>query len=326
MASESGLSTGRLLPLIERKAARHGTSTPLDGLMLHRFSHPSEPLAFVQHPAYCVVVQGAKEAMVGCEVVRYTAGQSLIAGVDLPITSRIVEASPAEPYLAIGVALDFAVVLELIGDQPHPPPAEEVAPFGVRDFDPELADPLVRLLELLDRPQDIAVLAPLIRREIVWRLLKGPFSTLMRQLAWPEGHIARICRATQWIRENYSETLRIADLAERVNMSVPSFHRHFKKITTVSPLQFQKRVRLHLARGRLLASEAVGMVAYDVGYESLSQFNRDYRKLYGMAPTHDVAVLRQGLGTAPATSGLVLTQDPPVAAADGSRRARLAVG
>ena len=286
--SKNGLATRDLVPLVERAAARHGISTPVDGLMLHRFDRPTEPLPFIQHPAYCVVLQGAKEAMVGREVVRYTAGQSLIAGVDLPITSRIVEASPREPYLAIGVALDFGTVLELSADQPHPPSPEGIAPFGVRPFDAHVADPLVRLVELIDRPQDVAVLAPLIHREIIWRLLESPFSTLLRQLAWPDGHIARICRATQWIRDNYAGTLRVAELAERVNMSVPSFHRHFKKVTTVSPLQFQKRVRLHLARRRLLAAESVGLVAFDVGYESLSQFNRDYRKLYGLAPTQDV--------------------------------------
>ncbi|WP_226573956.1 AraC family transcriptional regulator [Acuticoccus sediminis] len=285
----------RLVPLTERQATRYGMHTHIDGLTLSCFTRASEPFVTVQHPVYSVVLQGEKEAMICDQLVRYTAGQSLIAGVDLPVTSRIVEATTATPYLAISVALDLSNVAELIGNQAHGPAAEAAAPFGVMDFDPALADPLARLLELLDRPADVPVLAPMINREIVWRLLHSPFAPLLQALAWPEGNIARIGRATQWIRENVSEPLRVAELAERVNMSVPSFHRHFKTVTTVSPLQFQKQMRLHIARKRLLAAESVAAVAYNVGYESLSQFNRDYRKFYGLAPTQDVATLRQEL-------------------------------
>lgn len=265
--------------------------------MISRFVHPSQPLATVQGPVYSVVAQGMKEAMIGNEVIRYAAGTSLIAGVDLPVTSRILEASHEEPYLSVSFELDYKIVLDLLGDQQYQPPAaSSVLPFEVRDFDSRLSDPLARLLELLDHPQDIAVLAPLISREIVWRLLQSPFAALLRQLTWPDGNIARIARATKWIRENFAETLRIAELADLVGMSVPSFHRHFKTVTTVSPLQFQKQVRLHVARRHLLTAKGVGSVAFDVGYDSLSQFNRDYRKLYGLPPTLDVAGLRhQGM-------------------------------
>lgn len=293
MLNENDLPARRLGPLIDRQAARYGLYTPIDGLMISRFVHPSQPLATVQRPVYSVVAQGVKEAMIGNEVIRYASGDSLIAGVDLPVTSRIVKASPEEPYLSVSFELDYKIVLDLLGDQPHQPStAQNILPFGVSDFDPRLSDPLARLLELLDHPQDIPVLAPLISREIIWRLLQSPFATLLRQLTWPEGNIARIARATTWIRENFAEPLRIAELAELVNMSVPSFHRHFKIITTVSPLQFQKQVRLHIARRHLLASKGVGLVAFDVGYDSLSQFNRDYRKLYGLPPSQDVASLR----------------------------------
>jgi AraC-like DNA-binding protein len=284
----------QLAPLLDRQAKRHGLHAPVEGLMLSRFVDPSEPLTTVQHPVYSVVVQGVKEAMIGKEVIRYAAGDSLIAGVDLPVTARIVEASSTRPYLSVSLALDCRVVLDLLGDQwPQPTFSENIAPFGVKPFDPRLADPLVRLLELLDRPNEIPILSPLIYREIIWRLLQSPFAGLLRQSTWPEGQIARIARATRWIRENFDEPLRVSELAARVHMSVPSFHRHFKAITSVSPLQFQKQVRLHNARRRLFQSERIGRVAFEVGYESLSQFNRDYLKLYGLPPSQDVAGLRQ---------------------------------
>lgn len=292
----------RLGPLVERQALQHGLYTPIEGLMVARFVSPSEPLATVQHPVYSVVIQGIKEALIGNQVVRYNAGNSLVAGVDLPVSSHIVEASNERPYLSVSLALDYGIIYDLLGDQPSPPAAQNVTPFEVRAFDPSLSDPLVRMLELLDHPEDIPVLAPLITREITWRLLQGPFSNLLRQLSRPEGHIARIARATKWIRDNYAEPLRVAELADRVNMSIPSFHRHFKSVTTVSPLQFQKQARLHLARRRLLETEGIGQIAYEVGYESLSQFNRDYRKLYGLPPREDIANLRQELQLAPATS------------------------
>ena len=190
----------------------------------------------------------------------------------------------------------IATVLELLGEHPaEHAPGQPVVPFEISEFDTRLADPLARLLELLDHPNDIPVLMPLIRREIIWRLLQGPFAPVLRQLAWPDGNVARIARATNWIRDNFAKPLRVAELADFVSMSAPSLHRHFKTITTVSPLQFQKQVRLHMARRRLLASEGIGLVAYDVGYESLSQFNRDYRKLYGLSPSQDVIRVRQDL-------------------------------
>lgn len=296
-AAQDASALARLAPLVERQALRHGLYTPIEGLMTAHFVSPSEPFATVQRPVYSVVVQGIKEAMIGDRVVRYHAGQSLVAGVDLPVTSRIIEASETRPYLSVSVEIDGATVYELTeGAFASRPPVDDLAAFEIRDFEPRLADPLARLLALLDEdPGDVSVLAPLIRKEIVWRLLQGPFGPLLRRLAGPDGDVARIARATGWIRENFAEPLKIPELADRVSMSVPSFHRHFKTVTSVTPLQFHKHVRLHIARRRLLAREGVGTVAFDVGYESLSQFNRDYRKLYGLAPSQDVASLRQTL-------------------------------
>lgn len=283
-----------LARLVERQALRYGHYTPIDGVLVSRFVSPTEPITTVMRPVYSVIMQGMKEAMIGSELVRYRAGESLIAGVDLPVTSRILEASGATPYLSISVEIDRAILLDLLEEHGGPTAdAPHTMLFETSQFDPRLADPLVRLLELADYPEDIPVLAPLIRREIIWRLLQGPFAGVLRQLAWPEGDVGRIGRATRWIRENFAHPLRIAELANLVNMSPPSLHRHFRSITTVSPLQFQKHVRLHLARRRVLAAEGIGVVAHDVGYDSLSQFNRDYRKLYGVSPSQDLAALRQ---------------------------------
>lgn len=295
---EENDAVARLAPLIDEKALRYGLDTPLPGVMISRVTHPSQPLATVQHPVFSLVAQGVKEAMIGKDIIRYFPGQTLVAGVDLPVSSRIIEATPDTPYLSVSIALDPSIIVDLLGEQPVQSNADErLRPFSVKPFDPRIADPLIRLLDLLDHPEDIAALARPITREIIWRLLQGPFGPLLRELACPEGQIARIGRAARWMRENYAENLRIADLADRVNMSVPSFNRHFRAVTTVSPLQFQKQIRLHTARRRLLASEPVAAVAYDVGYESLSQFNRDYRNLYGLAPSQDVVALRRGLQT-----------------------------
>jgi AraC-like DNA-binding protein len=172
-------------------------------------------------------------------------------------------------------------------------PDNQVA--GKYTLDAELIDPLIRLVSLIERPRDIPVMAPLIRREIVWRLLHTEHGPLLSQLAFANGHAARIGRTTAWIRENIAETLSIADLAAQANMSIPSFHRHFKAVTSLSPVQFQKRVRLQEARRVLSGANMISSVAYDVGYESISQFNRDYRRLFNLTPSDDAALLRATL-------------------------------
>ncbi len=157
----------------------------------------------------------------------------------------------------------------------------------------------MRLLALLERPRDIPVVAPLIRREIVWRLLHNEHGSILSQLAFANGHAARIGRATTWLRENFTEALSIPDLAAKANMSVPSFHRHFKAVTSMTPVQFHKRVRLQEARRNLSGASTISAVAYDVGYESISQFNRDYRRLFNLTPSDDAATLRATLRREP---------------------------
>ena len=281
---------------IERHWSRYGRETPVDGLLLARAESPSGIMRSVYRPSFCLVVQGAKATMLGGTPYLYAAGQCLLASVDLPVTARITEASVSRPYLAMSLAIDPATVAELVnghaeklGDGSSPPA------IATSDLDRDLCDPLRRLLGLMDSPQDIAVLAPLIRREIVWRLLRGRLGPLLRQIGLADGRTARIGRATAWLREHYADTIRVADLAAIAHMSIPSFHRHFKAVTTMTPVQFQKQVRLQEARRRLLCAEGVATVGYSVGYESLSQFNRDYRRVFGAPPGRDAMSLRTNL-------------------------------
>jgi AraC-like DNA-binding protein len=284
-----------LLSVIERYA-RYDYATPVPGLKVGRTDLPTEASHSMYQPSFGLVARGVKELMVGEVPFRYAAGDSLLCAADVPVTSRIVEASPSAPYLAIHLDFDPTVVAELLREQPGPrPAAPDIKVAGKYALHQDLIDPFIRLLSLIDRQHDIPVMAPLIRREIVWRLLQSEHGPMLSQLAFANGHAARIGRTTTWIRENYATALTIPDLAARANMSVPSFHRHFKAVTSMTPVQFQKRVRLQEARRGLSGASTISAVAYNVGYESISQFNRDYRRLFNLTPREDAALLRATL-------------------------------
>lgn len=289
-----------LIPLVERQYRHFGRETPLDGLLLNRAEAPSGLIRSVYRPSFCVVVQGAKLSMLGDQLFRYRAGQGLLASIDVPVTARIVEASPDRPYLAFSLAIDPAMVAELLVEQSAAlADGSAVSALTTAELDADLCDPLARLLTLLDAPRDLPVLAPLIRREIVWRLLGGGFGATLRQLGLADSHAARIGRATAWICDHFAEPMRVADLAALAHMSVPSFHRHFKAVTTLTPVQFQKQIRLQEARRLLLAEGGVASVGYAIGYESPSQFTRDYRRLFGVSPGRDGATMRASLTPEP---------------------------
>ena len=289
-----------LAPPIERHWFAHGRETAIDGLLLTRADTPSGMIRSVYRPSFCLVVHGAKTTMLGDTPYRYGAGECLLASVDLPVTARITRASAVEPYLALSLAIDPAMVAELLAEQPDAAAASPLpGALSTAAHDPALCDPLRRLLDLLDHPRDRAVLAPLVRREIVWRLLGGALGPALRQMGLADTHAARIGRANAHIRTHYAKTLRVAGLAALAGMSVPGFHRHFKAVTTMTPVQFQKQVRLQEARRRLLAAEEVARVGFAIGYESLSQFSRDYRALFGAPPGADGARLRAALHPEP---------------------------
>jgi AraC-like DNA-binding protein len=285
----------RLASAIEAQAAADGGyNTAEPALRLSRFSAPSDLVALVYEPSLCVVAQGAKEVLLADETYRLDPAQSLLVSVDLPVAARVVEASPGRPYLAVRIALDSAVVGELLADGlTDPPRGPSARGLAVTPVGPPLLDAVTRLVALLDDPRDLAPLAPLVLREITYRVLAGPQGARLRQIAAAGAPAQRIAQAIRWLKDHFAGPLRIESLAKRVGMSASAFHLHFKGVTALSPLQYQKRLRLQEAR-RLMLGEGLDAAeaAFRVGYESPSQFSREYRRLFGAPPRQDVAALR----------------------------------
>jgi AraC-like DNA-binding protein len=267
------------------------------GLRLLRSSSPTELEHGVSFPAFCVVAQGSKEVLLGDDRYRYDANHYLITAAALPIASRITEASQERPYLGVVLGLDPALVGSVMVEAGHPAPREHapVRAFDVSPLDADLLEAVVRLVRLLDAPADEArFLRPLVAREIVFRLLKGEQGDRLRQTAVLGGHSHRIAGALERLREDFDRPLRIEDIAREVGMSVSGFHHHFKAVTAMSPLQFQKRMRLQAARRLMLGEDldAAG-AGYRVGYSNTSQFSREYKRLFGAPPARDVEQLRE---------------------------------
>ncbi|MCE4555477.1 AraC family transcriptional regulator [Roseateles cellulosilyticus] len=264
-----------------------------DGVFAVMTEAPSEMQHHVLEPTFVVVAQGAKRAMLGDEVFEYRGGQFLVVGVDLPIAGGVTEASPALPYLAAGMRLRPATISSLLlemnpADMAPPTPSG----FAVSDAPDELLDTVVRLLRLKDSPRDAAVLQPLVERELVWRLLHGSQGAMVRQIGLADSRLSQIGRAIRFIRAHHAEPISIPMLADMVAMSESSFHRHFRGATKMSPLQFQKLIRLQEARARILSDAGdVAAIGYSVGYDSPSQFSREYSRLFGAPPGRDKARL-----------------------------------
>ena len=283
-----------LCALIARHAGPGQTTTPLPGVRLIASAVPTEPINGIYEPAFAVVAQGAKRTMLGDKIFEYGAGKYLVVSVDLPIVGNVVRASNEEPYLAFVSTLKPAAIAALLLETATSD-SGAAAPSGlaVSEASIELLDPIARLLRLLDRPDDVAVLGPMLEREILWRLLTGEQGGTVRQIGLADSRLSQVSRAIRWIRAHYAQTLRIEDLAQVAGMSASSFHRHFRAVTAMSPLQYQKQIRLQEARARLLAdSEDVAAVGFAVGYDSPSQFSREYSRLFGASPGRDVARLR----------------------------------
>ena len=288
--------------LLERMAQmlpEDGVVEALDGLFLARLSRPTESANALYQPAFCFVVQGGKRALLGEEVFRYDPGQYLIYTVDLPLVFRVEEASEERPYLGLRLNLDPALVASVLMDsgfEARKGDADAKA-IGVNPVDADLLDAVVRLTRLLDAPGGRKVLAPLITREIVYRLLAGgEGARLGHLLASSRGDTHRISTAIGHLREHYDEPLRIESVARDLGMSVSGFHHHFKSVTAMSPLQFQKQIRLQAAR-RLMLGDGLDAASagFRVGYEDPSYFSRDYKKLFGAPPQRDIARLRSSL-------------------------------
>lgn len=271
--------------------------TALPSLQIVRSDGPTLPLHTLYHPSLCLVVQGEKEASVGNQAFRFGCGEYLVVSVDLPITGQVTQATPERPFLCLVLTLDPATVYGLIQDLDPPEPAPPEAKRGllVDRATPELVEATLRLLRCLQRKSDRDILAPLILSEITYRLLQSRYGCMVRELGVAGSRTLRIAKAVAWIRNHFDEPLTIDALAGVANMSPSALFRHFKQVTTLSPLQYQKELRLQEAR-RLLSTESAdaASAAFQVGYESPSQFSREYARLFGRPPMADAKRLRTG--------------------------------
>jgi AraC-like DNA-binding protein len=274
--------------------ARPDLRTPVDGLLVSKID-TSEPEYSLTAPLLVVMTQGGKRLLLGDQVFEYQAGHYLVVTTDLPVTGHFI-ATPRVPSLAMGLVLRPAAIAPLLLEIPAERSSRAATPeraIATGQADLDLLDAVTRLLRLLDHPADMPVLAPLIEREILWRLLTGPHGAMIRQIGMAGSALSHVNQAIQWIRDNYAEPTRIEDLARLAGMSTSAFHRHFRAVTNMSPLQFQKRIRLQEARELLIARAGdVTGVGHLVGYDSPSQFNREYRRLFGAPPGQDATRLR----------------------------------
>lgn len=279
-----------LVSLMERYAGGEGLNqTPIGGVQVFRAVTPQAPLPTVYTPSLCLVVQGRKSVMVGKVIHRYAAGHYLAVSVDLPVIGHVIEASAAKPYLSLQIAIDPQTVSELMAQMPAADPGHPMRGLFVGRADEALADCFVRLMRLNASAGDIAVLAPLVLREIHYRLLCGPNGAAIARRAVKGSVMQRLARAIGTLKRDFAEPINMEALAAAVHMSPSAFYQHFRDVTAMSPLQYQKRLRLLEAR-RLMLTRAAGAAeaAYRVGYESSSQFSREYSRLFGAPPTTDI--------------------------------------
>ena len=265
------------------------------GIFIYQSSKPTENDISVLKPAFCVIAQGSKDVLLNDELFHYDSGHYLISTLDLPIMSNVVEASEEKPYLNLRIDLDPAIVASVMLESKieTKKSGSKVKAMDVSPVDADLLDAVVKLIKLLDTPEEMKLFAPSIIREIIYRLLKGKQSERLSHLVVAEGDTRRISRAVKQLRENLDQPLKIEDMARELGMSVSGFHNHFKSVTAMSPLQFQKQIRLEEARRLMLGENMdVAGAAFRVGYEDPSYFSREYKKVFGIPPLRDIAKLR----------------------------------
>lgn len=271
------------------------TGTALDCLQLLRMNQPTEITHSIYEPSVCIIAQGQKQATLGDEIYLYNPSNYLVASVDLPVRGQVIEASPEQPYLCIRLALKPQKISEMLMENRHLLRTEKTLKRGlfVSQANYQLLDAVLRLLRLLDTPEDLPILAPMVEREILYRLLQDEQAITLQQTAQTDSHAQQIARVIAALKRDYHKNWRIEDLAQLACMSNSALHAHFKTITNMTPLQFQKQLRLQEAR-RLLFSENLdaATASHRVGYESPSQFNREYHRLFGLPPVRDLARIR----------------------------------
>lgn len=271
------------------------TETGIPRVAMVQGKIPEHLLAAVYDPMINLILQGSKSMTVGDRTLRYDPATYFVMSIELPAIGTVHPAATGEPYLAVSLTLDPVILATLLADLPEPASRHDSDPgFSVAAVTPELMDAWVRMLRLMGDPDGITALAPAYEREILFRVLQGPHGWMLREIAAPDTAMARVNKAIQWIRRDFAQPLRVEHLAQRAAMSVSAFHRHFKAVTTLSPLQYQKRVRLLQARTLMVGSaRSVTAAAYEVGYESPTQFSRDYAKVFGLPPGRDAGRIVQ---------------------------------
>jgi AraC-like DNA-binding protein len=306
----ASLHTDALLAELRELIVRHARpdeTSAIEGVLLSAAERPGEPRASTSGTVMAVIAQGAKRLALGERVYDYGPGQYLVASVDLPITGHYTRASTDQPALGFGLILRPSTIASLLLDgdaasasrpprRPRPGPAPPG--IGVAEASPEFLDAVIRMVRLFDSPDDCNILAPMIEREILWRLINGPLGESLRQAGLADSSLTQMSRAVRWISEHYSEPFRVDDLARSCAMSTSAFHRNFQAVTALSPIQFQKQIRLQKSRLLLLTgADDVATVGYRVGYDSTSQFSREYRRQFGLPPGRDAARLRASAST-----------------------------
>jgi AraC-like DNA-binding protein len=283
-----------LASLIARYAENDGVqATSVPRLSIVRVSKPSDPVHAVHKAAICIIAQGMKQVIVGEEIFRYGPMQHLLVSVDLPVIGQVVGATTEEPYLCVRLELDMDLCAEMLMKSPPTGAVEPGRGIAIGHTPLEIIDAAIRLLKLHETPDDVEELAPLIEREILYRLLKSDQGAFIRRMLEPENRNRNVGRAISWIKENYAKPIRIEEVASLSGMSASSLHLHFRQATAMSPLQYQKQLRLQEAR-RLIFSHSfdAARAGYEVGYDSPSQFSREYKRLFGAPPQRDIDRLR----------------------------------
>ncbi|WP_219836904.1 AraC family transcriptional regulator [Paenibacillus sp. R14(2021)] len=285
-----------LAALIEKHSGRDGVfETAIPSLYFIRRSNETEPVHSVYKPAFCFIAQGSKEIMLAQERFEYGPADNLITSMNLPVVGQIIQASFDEPYLSLRLEMSEHQILAVLKDADIQFARQENMALAifVGQTESALLDALLRLVRLVEQPQNIAYLAPIYTKEILYLLLQGQFGAALAQIAIEGSSTYRIRDAIEFIMANFDKSMRIEELAETASMSISSFHRHFKEVTAMSPIQFQKRLRLQEARHLLLSESAdAADVAFRIGYESASQFSREYSRMFGFPPREDINRLR----------------------------------
>ncbi|WJK12356.1 AraC family transcriptional regulator [Pseudomonas fluorescens] len=277
------------LRALAQHAENRRTETGIPRVAMVQGEIPEHMLAAVYEPMINLILQGSKSMTVADRTLDYDPATYFVMSIDLPAVGQVHPSADGEPYLAVSLTLDPVVLTTLLADLPKPlGQHEQDSGFSVAAVTPELMDAWVRMLRLMGRPEEIAALAPVYEREILYRVLQGPHGWMLRDIAAPDSAMARVNLAIQHIRQGFAEPIRVDALAQLASMSVSAFHRHFKAVTALSPLQYQKRVRLLQARTLMVANaRSVTRAAFEVGYESATQFSRDYTRVFGLPPSRD---------------------------------------